>query len=200
MCLFAIISPSVAGVLGMLALVVAWLLFRSQRIYARVQKRTSRVPASQPEPADRGHRLGAPEETVQWEVHMHEMARDLSGRLDSKIAVLDQLIRQANLAASRLESALASTHPRVPDGSCGNQSPHTADESGFEASQAEALSPAQKADNPDEWKSSIGQEKQARYREIYTLADYGYQAHDIAHRVGTPLGEVELILGLRSER
>jgi hypothetical protein len=64
------------------------------------------------------------------------------------------------------------------------------------------LSPAQKADKADETKclDSIRNEGQDRYHEIYTLADYGYQAHDIAHRVGTPLGEVELILGLRGER
>ena len=37
-----------------------------------------------------------------------------------------------------------------------------------------------------------------RYEEIYTLADYGYEPAEIARRVNTPVGEVELILSLRS--
>ena len=36
-----------------------------------------------------------------------------------------------------------------------------------------------------------------RQEEIYTLADYGYEPAEIARRVGTPVGEVELILSLR---
>jgi hypothetical protein len=39
-----------------------------------------------------------------------------------------------------------------------------------------------------------------RYEEIYTLADYGYDAAEIAQRIGTPIGEVQLILGLRGNR
>ena len=39
-----------------------------------------------------------------------------------------------------------------------------------------------------------------RYEEIYLLADYGFDAAEIARRVGSPVGEVELILGLRGKR
>ena len=39
-----------------------------------------------------------------------------------------------------------------------------------------------------------------RQQEIYTLADYGYDAAEIARRVGSPVGEVELVLGLRTQR
>jgi hypothetical protein len=37
------------------------------------------------------------------------------------------------------------------------------------------------------------------HAEIYTLADYGYSPHEIAHRIGIPIGEVELILGQRTK-
>lgn len=37
-----------------------------------------------------------------------------------------------------------------------------------------------------------------RYQEIYTLADGGSTAPEIAHRLNRPQGEVELILALRS--
>jgi hypothetical protein len=39
-----------------------------------------------------------------------------------------------------------------------------------------------------------------RYEEIYMLADYGFAPTEIARRVGSPVGEVELILGLRAKR
>ena len=39
-----------------------------------------------------------------------------------------------------------------------------------------------------------------RRQEIYTLADSGLEAAEIARRVGSPVGEVELILGLRQKR
>jgi hypothetical protein len=36
--------------------------------------------------------------------------------------------------------------------------------------------------------------------EIYTLADYGFEPAEIASRVGRPIGEVQLILGLRQKK
>jgi DNA-directed RNA polymerase specialized sigma24 family protein len=39
-----------------------------------------------------------------------------------------------------------------------------------------------------------------RRQEIYTLADYGFPPAEIARRVGSPIGEVELILGLREKK
>ena len=38
-----------------------------------------------------------------------------------------------------------------------------------------------------------------RYAEIYALADSGLASAAIATRVGSPIGEVELILGLRGK-
>ena len=40
----------------------------------------------------------------------------------------------------------------------------------------------------------------ANQAEIYTLADYGFDAAQIAGRIGAPIGEVQLILGLRDKR
>ena len=37
---------------------------------------------------------------------MHETARDLMGRLDSKIVIVEQLLRDAEQAAARLEAVL----------------------------------------------------------------------------------------------
>ena len=39
-----------------------------------------------------------------------------------------------------------------------------------------------------------------RYEEIYLLADYGFNPAEIGHRVGMPVGEIQLILSLRAKR
>jgi len=36
--------------------------------------------------------------------------------------------------------------------------------------------------------------------EVYTLADYGFDAAEISHRTGLPIGEVQLMLGIRGSR
>lgn len=47
-----------------------------------------------------------PRSLSDWEVSMHETARELEGRLTSKMGLLEQLIREADRAANRLETAL----------------------------------------------------------------------------------------------
>jgi hypothetical protein len=39
-----------------------------------------------------------------------------------------------------------------------------------------------------------------RHEEIYTLADSGLDSESIAKRIGSPVGEIDLILGLRQTR
>jgi hypothetical protein len=64
------------------------------------------VRTERPETQQKGHHLDSPDELVRWEVEMHEIARELSARLDTKIGVLAQLIRDADRASDRLEAAL----------------------------------------------------------------------------------------------
>jgi hypothetical protein len=47
-----------------------------------------------------------PPELGRWEVQMHDVARNLMGELNTKIAVVEQLVRDANAAAERLEKAI----------------------------------------------------------------------------------------------
>lgn len=53
------------------------------------------------------HMLDAPVEVGRWEVQMHETARNLMGELNTKIAIVEQLVRDANAAAERLEKVIA---------------------------------------------------------------------------------------------
>lgn len=173
-----------------LALTVAVLLMRSHRYLAR--RRREDTGSLQPEgtwhrgPARDGSHTAAPPEVANWEVHMHETARELMGQLDSKMRALQALTAEADRAAARLEAALGET----------DKPPRPAD-------QAEGLAPAptpDAAERPDATPEALPQPPESRREEIYTLADYGYDAREIARRLGAPVGQVELTLRLRKER
>jgi hypothetical protein len=133
---------------------------------------------------------------AEWEVQMHETARQLSAQLDAKLSLLQSLVAEADRAAARLEDALERTHPALPPGS-----------------QAESLLPLEGSlrDSPCDSEalheepirstngsnSSRTAERTRNCEEVYQLADYGFAAAEIARRVGSPAGEVELILSLR---
>jgi hypothetical protein len=146
---------------------------------------------------------------AQWEVQMHEIARELSGRLDSKMAALEQLIREADRAAARLEAAAERQIGRVSNSSPPPEAalPPSGESSGPPpVSQADALRSTGAGDAKSHFGShgddaaSARPAADRRYDEIYTLADYGLAPAEIAHRVGSPVGEVELILSLRGKR
>ena len=81
---------------------------------------------------------------------------------------------EADRAAARLEAALAGAADSLPPQ--GNQA--------YSLEHAAASPTAPRA---------------GRREEVYALADYGYDAAEIARRVGSPIGEVELILSLRGK-
>jgi hypothetical protein len=99
-------TGTVLFLVGMV-LVIGILLRRSHRYFGRRPKNPSvMVRTERPETQQKGHHLDSPDELVRWEVEMHEIARELSARLDTKIGVLAQLIRDADRASDRLEAAL----------------------------------------------------------------------------------------------
>lgn len=175
-------QPLTFGFLAAMVVLIAIVLMRTQRQYSR---RGSAAPGYAPpkrEPASPSGTLGVPPAAVDWEVQMHETARELLGRLDSKMAALGHLIGEADRAAGRLEAALDAAR-RQPAAPAPDAFQPLAD------NQAASL---QAASGPST--------RDPRYEEIYTLADYGYDAAEIAHRTQTPAGEVELILSLRGKR
>lgn len=186
-------SGWVTGVfLALLAMTIFILLRRTHRYLARQDKGKSplaRVP--RPQSRDPGHHLDAPAEVVRWEVQMHDIARDLSAQLDTKFGALRTLIAEADRAAARLEAALAGkTDAAAPVDS-------------RPATQAEGLRPG--VHGPDLRVDQPGEplrrpSARHRHEEVYVLADYGLSAAEIAGRLGSPVGEIELILGLRDKR
>ena len=213
--LFAQIEPAAFLLLGFLVLAISLLLWRSHRYLSRQDKGWSppgRALRQKPPPP--GLPLDAPHELIRWEVHMHETARELSGQLDSKMGALRQLVREADRAAARLEAALEAASPPADPRSAADATSEQPTESCHAldplppqaANQAEALKKPTAASRDAAVASVFEREGKRkpgapdRYDEIYLLADYGLDTTEIARRVGSPVGEVELILGLRQKR
>lgn len=51
--------------------------------------------------------IDAPRELIRWQVDMHDTARDLKAELDSKIHIVQTLVRMAREESDRLEAAIA---------------------------------------------------------------------------------------------
>lgn len=183
--LFAQIEGTTILFLGGLALTCAVLLFRTHRQLSARPKAELPPPASwsQPKPdLAQPHRLDAPRDLGRWEVEMHDLARDLNAQLDTKIGILQELIREAASQAERLEAAL--------------------DEAGgtpIERAEKRSIAqpPTAKLARIDDREPRPGASAARRQSEIYSLADQGLSTAAIATRIGCPIGEVELILGLR---
>ena len=95
----------VIGVM-MIALVLIRLLLRPKRAaksYESPLRNSGGTPA---------HMLDAPPDIGRWEVQMHETARNLMGELNTKIVIVEQLVRDANAAAERLEKAIERSERR----------------------------------------------------------------------------------------
>ncbi|MBL8830318.1 MAG: hypothetical protein JNM18_25295 [Planctomycetaceae bacterium] len=160
-------------------LVVTWMLLLRASRKMRSQ-RAEPLPSVQAKQHDiksstRGATAG---ELERWEVRMYDLARDLSAQLDSKMSALQHLV---NLADERI-AELQRLEAHAPSSA-------TTDGTG---TQAERLT-----------QSSVGEGEQgtgrvsSRQRQIYELADAGHSSHSIAAIVDLPVGEVELMLGLR---
>jgi len=197
MVLFAESGAVTAVVLGMLALVIGWLLLRSHRYFSRQrQDQSTIVRTARPTRQETAHKLDAPGEVLRWEVEMHETARALAGELDSKMSALGALIAQADRAAARLEAALDPSRQARLDAQDQSSPQPQASRAVKPSDQAEALeSPSTSCDGSATTPTAGGR----RREEIHMLADYGFDAAEIARRVGSPIGEVELILGLREK-
>lgn len=169
-----------------LVMVVAAVLFRAQW---RGRRRGSAEPAPWPAPPVRS---GRPREAEDWRVELHDLARETSARLDGKMAALEQLIRDARRESARLETLLDETAQRSPPPQAEEYRPRN---------QAEALAAARaKLDRPTGSTRPAVASPPRRHDDVYALADAGLPAPAIAERLGAPVGEVELILGLRGSR
>jgi heme exporter protein D len=98
-------------------------------------------------------------------VELSDMARKVTGQLDTRSAKLEALMQEADQRIAELKRMMSA-------GGSGNG--------------AAQEPPGREGPPPD-----------PRYVEIYSLADAGRSASEIAQQLSRPRGEVELILALR---
>lgn len=177
--LLAKLEPSAVAALVFVGAVSFMLLMRSQRYFRRQrpeplpsQRAKQAIPAASRPPAD----------VERWQVDMHDLARELSAQLDSKLSALQYLVNLADERIAQLQSLTAQS----------STSPGVARKASTDATQAEPLAHSASITLPTK--------HEARAAEIYALADAGESSQAIAAIVGAPIGEVELVLGLRSAR
>lgn len=170
------------GLLAVLALmalfgITSMMLRRSHRQLLSRERPSTAFATPAPTRRERGHPQEAPREFVDWEVKIHDLGRELSAQIDSKMSALQQIIADADRAAARLEAALSSAgredHSEPP-----------------KVQTIPANSPA----------SALSPRAEHEREQVYVLSDYGFEPADIARRVDLPLGEVRTILALRPNR
>jgi len=174
MCLLANFLQSamfLAGVILMVAILLRR-FYRHTRGHGR-SNRSGTYLERTPRPGAKKRSLStAPSDVLQWHVEMQETARDLKAELDTKMRVLQLLIAQARTECNRLEHLLTRIGDHVPS------------------------EPTQCVPVPEvgqRWSASLAD----RQRRVYALADEGWNAAEISHESGMPLGDIELLLSLR---
>jgi hypothetical protein len=101
-------------------------------------------------------------------VELSEMARQISGQLDTRAAKLEALIKEADEKIAVLKCAAPA-------------SPQT------------HMSPSLESDS-----QSVPPISNPRHDEVYALADAGRSPREISEDLNRPSGEIELILALRA--
>jgi hypothetical protein len=194
--LFAELSASHLSLAGLLATSMLMLIHTRRRWQQAAQHRPpDKTPAAR-QRWDKPHTAFSPAEMRQWEVQIHEFAREVTARIDSKMAALEHLMRSAHHETLRLEAAIAKAHGSEP----------AADAAASAAveftpvSQAQVLKQAVRSAAQGTAAAVAARPHLERpYEQIQALADEGRSSQQIAAEIGTPLGEVELILSLRQQ-
>jgi hypothetical protein len=132
---------------------------------------------------------GVEEQMSNLLVELAEMARQISGQLDTRAAKLELLIKEADAKIEALRSAAnakafpPSSVPTIDGQSTSDDEVSDASDTPPPPIEAPAAASAPTAD--------------PRYAEVYDLADEGRSAFEIARILNRPTGEIELILALR---
>jgi hypothetical protein len=173
---------------GML-IIIFLLLRRSWRYSAKIKKEEKPAPRRKLDDARQATPLlDAPPELLRWQVEMHETARHLKAELDSKMSALQAIIRIANEESTRLEAAISRAE-RLGISTC--------------ADTLAAIEELSAGDDSDSGRlcgesHATSNEIDAQRDAVYQLADQGLAANAIARSIGAPLGDVELLMSLRT--
>jgi hypothetical protein len=186
-----------------LAVTVVMFLFRGV-----IRRRTQDAAG----PPAHGSRAKAPRDdrsvsALPGEVEIHDVARELTGRIDTKLALLETLIRDARREGDRLEALLAEARLMAEKAQAPRRRPPAAAPGPPEATPAAAsvgsgaleMAPMIPTGPSGGDPAGASLSVEERFQSICSLADSGCDLAEIARRVRLPVGEVELILGLRDK-
>lgn len=133
--------------------------------------------------------VDAPAETLKWEIRLHDLGREISARIDSKISALSALTKLAHEAAQRLE--IATQHAAEVETMRYGSSPLDEIEQRLHDVTFEVGSPVS-AIAPIEKPSSADPVESLR-RVVKRLLENGQSVAEIAAETSMPLGEVEFL-------
>jgi hypothetical protein len=169
-------DASQIAMIGMALLILTMVMISTQRRLRSSQHMPQ--PSMRERMRENDQQVHAREGLEQVMLELDQLCRQLHGRLDTKIARLEAVIRDADRRIETLGHLVKSG-----GGAVGSTTLDVTLES-FDPHEAEG--PA-----------AIGSGKQAN---VYRLADDGLAAVEIARQTAIPTGEVELMLSLRKAR
>jgi hypothetical protein len=120
-------------------------------------------------------------------VELSEMSRQITAQLDTRAQKLELLIKDADDRLAQLRAATS------------NNTGGTAQPFSVPSSQSLSSPPQPESVTTSFSHPPMGDESDPRHADVYSLADQGRDAYEIAAQLGRPRGEVELILALRSK-
>jgi len=175
------------ALLAMAVAVLTLLMLTTRRRF--VDRQSSSGESVRERYARLGQRRDAVRDVESVMLDLDRLARDVHGRLDLRMAKLDAIIADADRRIAELRRLATSANEQdSADGAAADSSPSTADHptdrrSGSRRGGASVAT----APTPD-----------AAHLRVHRLADEGRSASAIAAEIDRPIGEVELILNLRS--
>lgn len=117
-------------------------------------------------------------------LQLEDISRRINAQIDTKFVKLETVVRDADDRIARLEGLLSGNAPTGPTAPA--PGPQPAEGTGVaDFSSAEPAPSGQRSPND-------------RSQRIYELADGGMTPIKIAEALGLPMGEIELVLNLRS--
>ena len=178
------------GSLALLGVAVIGLTLLMRLTAKRVMQSRKQAPRVGPEIVRKMDRIQHAQQTLdQTMLQLDDLSRQVHGQLDTKLARLEKLIRDADRRIERLARMQGDTEGSASlDILLSKEMPH-----GLETAEPTPSTRPQ----PDQSGEKIRDRKQTR---ILALADEGFGSGEIAEKTGIHMGEVELILGLRHAR
>ncbi len=183
---------------GILVAIIV-LLRRSRRKARRQRKRDRDVSQAQNKQVSADASpplLDAPSEFTRWHVQLHEEARAMQARIDSKLSALQALTIAAREESTRLEAAIEKAE-RLGLSPCPSTN-QIIDQLADGKWQPEPINePNGGSLDTDGRKNPLTIEETAQAELVHAMADQGCSVTSIAERLGLPIGDVEMLLSIK---